>query len=338
VTSAICIIDQKTQLQDDDGWVCQRCRRREHRRLADIGRWWAQLAEVDLIPDAAGEEIRDEADRPVYVTPDRFRADRAYPLQPTRLLHRDPVAETVPAGITRGRSDAPRVTGSRNPPLPMPIDPVDLTLPASDLAADERPIKPALVPATAVVPVVGERRWIEIVDGEPQYRSETIRAMARGYLFGPAGQPLYVAARDQVGVQPAAVVLDFWVRDWRDTLTAGDRLPVPTVPHLVAWLRTRLDVALDTHPAIDEYSGEVNRLWLALRAAVGENAPEPERITGVPCKNPECDADALFRTNDGSGYVECGACGRLLTAEDYQEWVGLVAGSARQRKTREAAA
>lgn len=326
--ASVCIIDQETELESAGERVCPRCGRRLDRQLDDIGEWWAQLAAYDPLPDVPGERVIGRDGKPAWTTPDPFRAGSS---QPVRLTRRDPIAEILPAGLTRGQTAGSRVSGSRTPPLPMPVDPLDLTLPASDRAAPPRPVKAALVPATAVVHVVGVRSWVEFVHGQPHYASELVFGMTRANLFDRAGRPLYVAANDQVGLKPAAVVLDSWARDWREVRSAGESMPVPTVPHLVAWLRNRLGWALDSHGAVDEFSDEISGLWRALRAAVGEAPHAPERIYGVPCKRADCDSDALFRTDDGSGDVECGVCGRLLAPDDYEAWVRLCAANPRQK-------
>ncbi|HEY6115303.1 MAG TPA: hypothetical protein VI172_05040, partial [Candidatus Dormibacteraeota bacterium] len=81
-------------------------------------------------------------------------------------------------------------------------------------------------------------------------------------------------AGDQIGRLSAATTLDQWVRDWRDTLWPDHHLPSATVDQLVLWLRTpigndrtRLDVACDHHPAIDEFAAEMKDLVGALRSA-----------------------------------------------------------------------
>ncbi len=64
---------------------------------------------------------------------------------------------------------------------------------------------------------------------------------------------------------------------------------------------------------------------LAERAA-GTDAPRPERLVGVPCRNVNCDAYALVRaplprTPDGVVYwSECSRCGDLMTEVEYRGW------------------
>lgn len=174
-----------------------------------------------------------------------------------------------------GSSTGQRVSGSREAPLPLRVDVLDLTLPA---------------------------RVTHI----------------RGYFD------------DQMGVISVASVLDFWVRDWISyPQCPGDHLPVPVVATLADWLRKRLAVwAAEHHPAMDEYSGEIEALWYALRNAVGD-APQPRQMcVGVPCKR--CDQMALYREDDGSGDVRCGGCRHVISADEYMSWTRLVSANAKE--------
>lgn len=132
---------------------------------------------------------------------------------------------------------------------------------------------------------------------------------------------------DQTGHPSVASVLDSWVRDW-----AGMRRehpPVPTVASLAGWLSVRLDWALATHPAVDEFADEIGALVRILRAANRQTRPRPVRCVGVPC--PRCDWTALWRRPD-SDEVECGNedCRRVLTVAQYDQWVAALAAQARR--------
>src|SRR6266487_4675277 len=75
---------------------------------------------------------------------------------------------------------------------------------------------------------------------------------------------------DQTGPIPAAAVLDSWCRDWITyDWCGGSYLPEPTIENLADWLRVRLEDALDQHPAIEEFAGEIHDLHLALLRANG---------------------------------------------------------------------
>lgn len=335
-----CLLCDKTEV--DPGRVCSKCARLEDRRLREIDEWYADLTGVEPLPDH--DDAADPEAHGVYAlsTPDRFRPDRAWPLQPRLLTHADPVASAMPAGMTRSRTNAPRVSGSREAPLPLPVDHLDLTMPAR-----VPHVTGELVPATRTETVTAVRRRIVVFDRHIRHpitkeliRTEQhvfyLRGEVKGRVRVPLhwrsdGRPRVTPTDDQAGQLAAATVLDGWVREWRWHRDAGEGLPEADVPTMVEWLRNRLWWALDSYEDVPAYSREIRALHGALRAAVGDVAPPPERCHGVPCKS--CDKETLFRTTDGSGDVECADkdCGRLLDEDEYKRWVKLVAANPRAK-------
>lgn len=145
-------------------------------------------------------------------------------------------------------------------------------------------------------------------------------------LLGDARQPEPSAAArvhpdDAIGHLSVASTLDQWVRDWRDHRGKGERLPTPTVASLTGWLLVRLDDACDTHPAVDDFAEELKRLMTALRSALRLR----RHIERLPAPCPTCDKVALYREVDphrgASDWVECGACGRLWSEDEYRRLV-----------------
>jgi hypothetical protein len=278
-----CVIDGQTDIET--GQVCDPCRRREHRNLADIARLHAQLtAAPDMLPDLKRAEVLESDDQQRWSTPPRPqhrpKEERDNIPQSAPLFHRDPVAELMPAGLVNGEPNGPRVSGSREASLPLSVDALDLSL---------------------------RGRVISLTN----------------VYEGQVGE--------QIGHLPAASVLDAWVQNWRQLRNRGERQPVPTVPVLVAWLTAHIDWACDYHTGIRGYHFEILDLITALRGVCGELPPKPELCAGVPC--PECDyMNVLYRSIDGSGDVECGNldCRRVLTAEQYQDWVAINAAYAQQ--------
>lgn len=72
---------------------------------------------------------------------------------------------------------------------------------------------------------------------------------------------------------------------------------------------------------------EVLRLRYLSRAVLGETRAKPEELIGVPCRLAECDSFALRRAElpadpDAPAlWSECGACGDMMTEEEYRLWV-----------------
>jgi hypothetical protein len=71
---------------------------------------------------------------------------------------------------------------------------------------------------------------------------------------------------------------------------------------------------------------EILRLGRRDRAMLGETRMR-ELLIGVPCPSPACEMLMLERVHGSNYAAECGACGRLLTADEYMAWVRLYASS-----------
>lgn len=69
---------------------------------------------------------------------------------------------------------------------------------------------------------------------------------------------------DQGGYYSVATVLASWAHDWQESLFGDQSINAPSVGGLVPWLRHRLDLACDSHPAIGDFAVEVTRLHTTL--------------------------------------------------------------------------
>lgn len=159
------------------------------------------------------------------------------------------------------------------------------------------------------------------VSGSPEARLP-IRIDPTDLLARPRNGSLAVAARspwpdDQVGHQSVATVLDFWARDWADLL--GEGLPAPEVGRLCGWLSDRLGWALEHHPALDEFAGDVSRLLGALFGLAGHGQARP-KLMEATC--PSCSLLTLIQPYPDAS-IECitADCQRIITPEEYAEWV-----------------
>jgi hypothetical protein len=241
----------------------------------------------------------------------------------------------VAAGPIPGQSSAPRVGGSRERPMPIRADAVDLL----DVADDAR-----VVSDYHHVPMVrstGEQAWQTTwFDGLPIRQLLRVREVvstprqSRCRCGRPElherHRPVMVPAADQIGRISVASVLNSWVRDFCEA--RREHGPEPVVPALVRYLLDRLDWAYEVHTAVDEFFHEIHDLWRALYAATGLTEPRPELCVGVAC--PSCDMRTLWRV-PSSIYIEC-ACGHLLTEDEYRAWTRLCAAAVRQTTPQEA--
>jgi hypothetical protein len=136
---------------------------------------------------------------------------------------------------------------------------------------------------------------------------------------------------DQIGNLPIASTLDSWVRDWANQRGKREKLPIPTVAELCAWLTPRIEDACDNHTAIAEFAEDLRALRATLMRINGL-VDIPDYKKGITC--PSCEYLALIRRN-GSDWIECDNCNRLLTADEYTEWVETLADQQRTSRASE---
>lgn len=149
-------------------------------------------------------------------------------------------------------------------------------------------------------------------------------------LLGPARSLRRLDDEDQVGFLPIASTLDFWVQDLRDHRARGEGLPEPSVTLLAGWLLERIEEACDDWLPVDEFFEDLRRAHGALRGQLGLHEQRKEELIGIPCQS--CTVRLLVRM-PGSSYVECEACGHLLTEPEYAAWCKALVVSARKSVT-----
>ncbi len=139
----------------------------------------------------------------------------------------------------------------------------------------------------------------------------------------------WVEAGDQTGEVPVAAWLDSCVRDWMAYRPEHrEHLPVPTVDRLTDWLGDRLGWACDYHPDVQGFAAELKHALGVLRAVNGEVTARPEVKIGVECKF--CDSRSSLTREAGDDWIECEDCKTLYSPDEYEEWVGRLAGHAKQ--------
>lgn len=213
----------------------------------------------------------------------------------SRLWELRDLASLLPAALSPGRGEPQRVSGTRDAPLPLRVGALDRAAPARDGSVQDH-----------WLPKV--RTWFD-----PTIRDADgfdFGGWHRELLYDEAGNPQWTGARDQDGTVSVAAVLDSWARDWSETLDLP--LPAPEVPALVSWLTLHLPLAVDRHPAIEEFASEVTSTLYAVRALL--NVSKAPIYLADAC--PSCKVAALKRF-PGEMDVECGNCHQVM------EFVGL---------------
>lgn len=213
-------------------------------------------------------------ERGCVVCPQFFRAeprlyDRAPVCEPCRArlwgMPREILHLYATLDLERVRGEHQRVSGSREAPVPLNLDALDLSL-----------------------------------------------RITQGSVSDPWG--------DQTGHLPVIVVLATWAQDWAEI--RRENTPLCHVAELTEWLRNRTEWACDSHPAVDEYAGELHTLLGVLRRVTGTEAPRPERID-IPCRR--CDAMTLFR-HPGDDRVVCEHpdCRAVYAKAEWSAWTELL--------------
>lgn len=117
---------------------------------------------------------------------------------------------------------------------------------------------------------------------------------------------------DQVGAPSVAAVLDSWVRDWSSI--TGEPLPSTHVDDLVSWLSRHLQWALNEHPAVADFAGELMTILYAIRALL--NVSRAPIYLVDACGS--CGVAALKRM-PGETATVCASCGHVEELHSLEE-------------------
>jgi hypothetical protein len=233
----------------------------------------------------------------------------------------DAIAEQYAAlDTTKGRASTERISGSRTPPLPLRLDPLDLALPPH-----VKPVSDDLHPLYETTRVeVNVWRPARPTDAD-HYPTQRITVNERRRRRDATGWLAYGPSGDQIGEPGVAAVLDTWARDWQTHDWAAAMLPTPQVEPLLQWLDVWLDRACDHHRAIDDFAAELRNLLRSLRRANGLAGPSVT-LLDVPCRR--CDWLALAPV-PRQDRIECLHCGDLASGDEYGRWTRLLASGVR---------
>lgn len=234
----------------------------------------------------------------------------------------------LPDNLARTGASGPKVTGSREAPLPLNVDVLDLGLPARTRTVTD-PHLPRTITRAVTAKVIRTvwHRGIPLhpdfwTTGIPQVVEEAVNA---GQRFTDGTAP----AGDQIGHISVAAVLDSWAVWWVAARNRGERMPVPTVAALHGWLRERLGWACDEFEGVDGFDAELRHLRGALRGVLNLVEPRPQ-LMDQPC--PGCGYLTLIR-RPGENLIDCDReqCKRVYTLDEYAAWLRPIADLTRER-------
>lgn len=208
------------------------------------------------------------------------------------------LAPLLPYALVPGRTArGPRVSVTREAPLPLRLDALNLIGPAATATVHDTPI-----------PVV--RTWTTI----HEINGRQVRLWHRQVQRDEAGQIVTVVSGDQVGQVPVAALLADWASEWCERRAMREHRPA-AAEALALWLRDRLEWACDRFEQVGEFATEVTG---SLYAARGVLALSRKPITyQAPC--PGCGMLSLQRPTGRADYIECRNCGRLITEDEYAD-------------------
>ncbi len=131
--------------------------------------------------------------------------------------------------------------------------------------------------------------------------------------------------QDQLGVVPPVDTLWWWVEDWIEVRAMREHMPAADIVSLTRWLLNRLDWAMDSHNAVDEFARDVVACGRALRGVLqsGERRGEPAgRCPAVTRSETRCGTRLYV-----DPYVDQICCTRCGTTWDRGkgDWVRLSA-------------
>lgn len=143
---------------------------------------------------------------------------------------------------------------------------------------------------------------------------------------------------DQVGVLSVATVLGRWAEHWLLTYWEGVLHASRDALTLLDWMGGyRLEFICDREPDLPRFAQDLALLRSQLRSELGDTAPKPAVMWGVPCKR--CDRVSTLKLDpdDEHHYRECSMddCGLLMTEDEYLAWVLVVVERAQGTKVTE---
>jgi len=211
-----------------------------------------------------------------------------------RLSDLATLADRLHGLLGRGQGADDRVSGSREPPLP---------------------VREAVLSFLGQAPLDYARLdlgvWRGVADwrGSPQTGCEPLPALLGSWCRHIAAERSVTAPGPPRRLVAAARY-------------AGRAEPVVRVGRLVSWLQRHHDWAT-TQDWADEYAAAVHAAWVTART-LADAWETPTPIAGIVC--PECDLQTLYRPAGSDRFCnrDAGGCGHTLTDDDFERWAKLL--------------
>lgn len=168
---------------------------------------------------------------------------------------------------------------------------------------------------------------------------ENATSVGSEHVSGSRERPIHARERYSFCIEDIDGVLDSWataVREDRHLTAARPARQGPRINASTTLLMTHYEWLIAEHPepaASEAFGIEVRRVHHRATRLTRTDAVRPERCDGISC--PRCDLKMLQHDIDwqgrSTGYIACAGCETLLSAAEYERWVGMLAAPHRGR-------
>lgn len=180
--------------------------------------------------------------------------------------------------------------------------------------------------ALAALPDLATRLYLEM---------ENATSGGAEHVSGSKERPIHAREKYSFAIDDIDGILDSWALVVREDRHLATVRPAQQGRRITVWTRLLLvqfDWLTAEHAGAEEFGLEVGRVHRHASRLTHSDEVRAERCDGVAC--PRCDYMALEREIDwqgrATGYIACRSCGSLLSEDEYDRWLKMVAAPLRK--------